>query len=148
MPANLVERLRYRVNNPSAWDSFDQSASDDFAEAAAEIERLEAERDEATVYARNFLVSFVNRHCDPVAEWAPLPDLIGMLTQIDNAATIAGIFSNRAQNAEAQRDKLAALVEQAFRDGLIYASNVVVNDPDLAWQHSRAREALEQVGKR
>ena len=43
----LVERFRYRVNNPSAWDAFDQAASDDFSSAAAAIDRLLAERDEA-----------------------------------------------------------------------------------------------------
>jgi len=53
----------------------------------------------------------------------------------------------RALAAEAQRDKLLALVEQAFRDGLTYASNVVITDPDEAWRTSRARSALADMGK-
>ena len=39
-------------------------------------------------------------------------------------------------------ERLTALVEQAFRDGLSYASNVEVSDPDLAWEHSRVRAIL------
>lgn len=48
----LVGRLRYRVENPSAWDSFDQGGSDLCREAATalqyqaeQIERLTRERD-------------------------------------------------------------------------------------------------------
>lgn len=48
----LVGRLKYRVENPSAWDCFDQGGSDLCREAAAalqskdgQIERLEREKD-------------------------------------------------------------------------------------------------------
>lgn len=44
--------------------------------------------EEAKTYLRNLLTIFVHEHCDPVPEWAPLPDLVGMLTQIDNAITV------------------------------------------------------------
>lgn len=41
--SELVERLRYRVNNPSAWpEGFDEQASELFREAADRIEALEA----------------------------------------------------------------------------------------------------------
>lgn len=46
--------------------------------------------------------------------------------------------------AEQRVQKLEALVEQAFRDGLAYGSNVASADPDLAWQQSRVRAALQE----
>ena len=52
--AGVIEQLRYRVNNPSAWADFDQGASDLCSQSAdllsslsARIAELERERDEA-----------------------------------------------------------------------------------------------------
>lgn len=39
---------------------------------------------------------------------------------------------------------LAMLVERAFRDGLAFATNVVVHDPDEAWRTSRIRASLHE----
>ena len=40
--------------------------------------------DEATAYAKRLLVSLMDKHFpDRHPEWAPLPDLLGILTQID-----------------------------------------------------------------
>jgi hypothetical protein len=41
---------------------------------------------------------------------------------------------------------LAEAVEQAFRDGLAYGGNVENADPDVAWQHSKARATLSTGG--
>ena len=41
--ADLIARLTYRVNNPSAWDSFDDGASELIREAAAHIARCSPE---------------------------------------------------------------------------------------------------------
>lgn len=49
----------------------------------------------------------------------------------------------RADEAAAAITALEAAVEQAFRDGLTYATNCVVTDPDEAWRTSRARAAIE-----
>ena len=54
----------------------------------AEIKRLTSENEQALREATNLLVSFVNQHFDPVPEWAPLPDLVGVITQIDNSTTV------------------------------------------------------------
>lgn len=58
----------------------------------------QAEIESAKTYLRSLLTSFVKEHCDPVPEWAPLPDLLGMLTQIDNAITVT-----RDRQAEIER---------------------------------------------
>ena len=88
-------------------------------EAADEIERLRAERDEARAYFSRLLQI---KH--PTVE--PLPDLLGVCTQIDNA--LAGLLAERnramangsidrglwlecydaCQRAEAERDRLRA----------------------------------------
>jgi hypothetical protein len=41
---------------------------------------------------------------------------------------------------------LAEAVERAFRDGLAYGGNVENADPDVAWQHSKARSLLSTGG--
>lgn len=66
------------------------------------LSKLEAERDEATFYLRNLLVSYVVKYCDPIPEWKPLDDLLGMLTQIDNASTVTGDILAGALTAEAR----------------------------------------------
>lgn len=49
------------------------------------------------------------------------------------------------KDAATRIQELEHLVEQAFRDGLAYAANVESPDPDLAWQHSRARALLKDT---
>lgn len=44
---------------------------------------------DALGYATRLLTTFVSEHFPPNPDWKPLPDLIGVLTQIDNAITIA-----------------------------------------------------------
>jgi hypothetical protein len=77
------------------------------------VERLSADRDEALRYATNLLTSYVNKYCDPVPEWAPLPDLIGVLTQIDNASTVTADILAQSQAAEARISTLERELEEA-----------------------------------
>ena len=53
-----------------------------------EVEPLYAVSSDAYSYARELLVSFVNEHCDPVPQWKPNDDLMGILMQFDNALTV------------------------------------------------------------
>jgi hypothetical protein len=86
------------------------------------VERLSADRDEALRYATNLLTSYVNKYCDPVPEWAPLPDLIGVLTQIDNASTVTADILAQSQAAEARISTLERELEEA-RALVIEANN-------------------------
>lgn len=68
---------------------------------------------------------------------------------IDRLASILAASKARSTTevevtAEARCKRLEAQVEQAFRDGLAYATNVVVTDADEAWRTSRARLALQE----
>lgn len=45
--------------------------------------------------------------------------------------------------SQAEVERLKGLVETAFRDGLTYATNVIVTDADEAWRTSRVRAALQ-----
>lgn len=47
-------------------------------------EKAEAERDEATSYAKNLAEGLHRKHYAEVTQWKPLDDLLGLLTQIDN----------------------------------------------------------------
>jgi len=97
-------------------------------EAAAEIERLRAERDEARAYLSRLLQI---RH--PTVE--PLPDLLGVCTQIDNA--LAGLL--------AERDRLREAL-QLIADA---SPNLVGSGPRATEydKHRRiARAALKEAG--
>lgn len=76
----------------------------------AEAKRREAE---ACRYLENLLRSYVGKYCDPVPDWRPLPDLLGMLTQIDNASTVTADFLTRATTAEAEARAMREALEQA-----------------------------------
>ena len=58
------------------------------------------EQTEEYRYARNLLVHFVEEHFPHNPNWRPLPDLIGVLTQIDNAITIARDYKARIVEME------------------------------------------------
>lgn len=65
-----------------------------------ENEALRKERDQATTYLHGLLTSFVREHFPENKGWQAFPDLIGMLTQIDNASTIASEYQARIKALE------------------------------------------------
>ena len=87
-------------------------------EAASLITTLRAERDEARDYASSSTTAKL---------------------EAGNNALIAKLVA-----AEALVQSMREAVEQAFRDGIAYASMVKVTDVDLAWEQSRARAALSR----
>jgi len=60
---DIVDRLRYCVGNPSAWDHYDEGMSEKLREAADTIERLRVEVDswKAEAQARTTSVIEVTR---------------------------------------------------------------------------------------
>jgi hypothetical protein len=81
--ADLLESLRdWAVNDP--W-FITTSLSPDFEEAADLIETLTREIDEAHKYAERLATLLCEKHFKEVApHWKPLPDTVGIITQIDN----------------------------------------------------------------
>jgi hypothetical protein len=88
-------------------------------------EPLRAQNADAYGYAKRLLEAFVAEHFPPNPDWKPLPDLMGVLTQIDNASTIArdlcvqhaelvaALEEARRQRDEAQRAEAALYAENA-----------------------------------
>jgi len=72
-------------------------------EAVAEIERLRAEMALALGEATRLLESFVIEHCNPVPEWKPLPDLIGVLSQLSNAVTVTRDYRAEIERLTGER---------------------------------------------
>ena len=70
------------------------------AQAADRIEALEAERGESLGYATRLLDHFVAEHFPHNPDWKPLPELIGVLTQLDNVMTIARDYKDRIEALE------------------------------------------------
>ena len=63
---------------------------------------LQAEIETAKNDLRSFMTSFVREHFFDNTGWQPLPDLLGMLSQMDNASTIARTYRAQATAAEAR----------------------------------------------
>ena len=63
---------------------------------------LQAEIETAKNDLRSFMTSFVREHFFDNTGWQPLPDLLGMLSQMDNASTIARTYRAQAAAAEAR----------------------------------------------
>jgi hypothetical protein len=79
--------------------------------AADRIDVLEA----AQGYATRLLEHFVAEHFPPNPDWKPLPDLIGVLTQLDNALTIARDYKARIEALEtAVRLAIPCLEDQGY----------------------------------
>lgn len=77
---------------PEPMTDLDLAREMDRADAAErEVDRLTRERDEAYGYASRFLTAFTQEHFKSLSV-TPLPDLIGVLTQIDNATMIASEY--------------------------------------------------------
>jgi len=47
--------------------------------------------------------------------------------------------------ARAAIEAITPVVEQAFKDGMVYGNNVKDADPELAWQQSRVRASLSKT---
>jgi hypothetical protein len=100
----------------------------------AEIEQLKADADLALSEAARLLESFVVEHCSPIPEWKPLPDLIGVLSQLSNAITIA-----RDYKAEIERLR-AACITESNEKYLITAASL-----DRLREIERLRAALREI---
>lgn len=75
--AGLVERLAYRVNNPSAWDTFDQGGSDLIAEAATALSAASpAPLEGVTVQLDEDAIMEVIRECFPWQSEGKILDLL------------------------------------------------------------------------
>jgi hypothetical protein len=81
------------------------------AQVEARLSEVVAENEQARRYASDFLEAFVAKYCDPVPGFKPLPDLLGVLTQIDNATTVAAVLLARAEAAERKLDEARKVIE-------------------------------------
>lgn len=121
----FVKRIRTRVSQgdcPTEPVLSTENLEDAVLALADDVERLTRGRDEAYGYASRFLTSFVAQHCNPVPGWAPLHDLIGVLTQIDNASTVAREYRSELTTLTARtREVLAPFVGPFVRRRDAYA---------------------------
>lgn len=64
------------------------------------VEEAVHDRAEALGYATRLLEHFVAQHFPHNPDWKPLPELIGVLTQLDNAITIARDYKEKLRAYE------------------------------------------------
>lgn len=120
----LVERLRHvskqgqyiAPDTVRAWcePELTREAADRITALETEVKRLTEESNEAVneIEAakrdlRSFMTTFVREHFPHVPQWKPLPDLLGMLSQMDNASTIARDYAAKLKLAEAALEPFA-----------------------------------------
>lgn len=125
------------------------------AELKSQIERSRA-------YATNHLVHFVAKHFPPNTEWKPLPDLLGVLTQLDNATCVTDELRSqlglardavkhyeRYENEERLVDALAEIL--ALPDDLekpaSFCSRCGGSDPDCYICGKSALTSAQREGK-
>ena len=96
--AELVERLEYTAKNGLLQAANDRMYAT-HEDAASTIRALVAEKEQATAYLRNLVCAFCKEHFPENADWRPLPDLLGMLTQMDNASTVARDYHAKLREA-------------------------------------------------
>jgi hypothetical protein len=113
----------------------------------AEIARLEDENEQALKYATSFLVSFVNEHCDPIGGWKPLPDLMGVLTQLDNATTVVRDIKAENERMREALEKLhhAVCGPTGFAEAIRTTTNTAYPWPALDEADDLARAALSPI---
>lgn len=128
--AGLVERALSYVNDADQLEHCDPKyLCDDLEEFATALQRVAQERDAANREATRLLVSFVHEHCDPVPDWAPLPDLMGVLTQISNAVTVTRDIQAKLAAAEA---RIATARDEGLEDAALLIDSVQIPSAPLA----------------
>ncbi len=95
----------------------------------ARADAVEMERDEASREIRSLLTSFVREHFRENENWRPLDDLVGMITQMDNACTVAREYLSRAEAAEARVKEL----EEALGRIVSTAKRVDLHNNGALW---------------
>lgn len=76
----LVARLNY--SDPDFDDCTDAAII--LLRQHAEIERLKSDAELVNSCAKNLAIAMHMRHFSHITQWEPLPDTIGLITQIDN----------------------------------------------------------------
>ena len=56
----------------------------------AEIERLKSDAERVNTYAKNLAISTHRKHFSHITQWEPLPDTIGLITQIESMSCWTG----------------------------------------------------------
>ncbi len=87
----------------------------------AEIERLKADAKSVNSHAKNLAIAMHRRHFSHITQWEPLPDTIGLITQIDNMSCwtrddVARLTASReaaiAAAVTAEREACAAVCDE------------------------------------
>lgn len=106
------------VDNDAAWSA-----------AAAHAQGLREREQQTKAYATTLAVSLHAQHFSEVTQWEPLPDTLGLLTQIDNM--VVGL-RERIAELEAQR---VPLTDEQIADA--------VREADLDWHHGWTLDETE-----
>jgi len=110
--------LNGATGGQESWSKWDREVFDVVDEANDEIDSIRAQLEQAKGYATRFLESFVSQHFSHNPDWEPCPDLIGVLTQIDNATTVARDYKAQLTSA---REALEVVRSRTHGEALEHA---------------------------
>ncbi len=116
----------------TAWNTRPEPSNTLIEEQAARIASLENEIETAKNDLRSFMTSFVRENFFDNTGWQPLPDLLGMLSQMDNASTVARTYRDRADASQARLSEAVKVLEELWYAVLLYRTGIKDAVPMIA----------------
>ena len=105
----------------------------------AEIERLKSDAERVNTYAKNLAISMHRKHFSHVTQWEPLPDTIGLITQIDNMSCWTG---DDVAQLTAERE---TIISDFLKRIGQYVTNDSTREAAIAAAVAAEREACAQI---
>ena len=105
----------------------------------AEIERLKSDAERVNTYAKNLAISTHRKHFSHITQWEPLPDTIGLLTQIDNMSCWTG---DDVAQLTAERE---TIISDFLKRIGQYVTNDSIREAAIAAAVAAEREACAQI---
>lgn len=112
---DVPELVRYYAVSGGNMMKHDNGLFVLYSQAAEIIAAKDKEIEQAKKEVNTLLVSYVREHFFENKTFQPLDDLIGQISQLDNAITITRDFKNRAEAAEAELAEYEAQEPVAWR---------------------------------
>lgn len=105
----------------------------------AEIERLKSDAERVNTYAKNLAISTHRKHFSHITQWEPLPDTIGLITQIDNMSCWTG---DDVAQLTAERE---TIISDFLKRIGQYVTNDSIREAAIAAAVAAEREACAQI---
>ena len=98
---------------------YGKKATDMLRQQHAEIERMKADADRVNSCAKNLAIAMHRKNFSNITQWEPLPDTMGLISQIDNMSCWHDAEIDRLKR---ERHHIYDLLARIHRDGGQYTA--------------------------